>query len=513
MTIESSTSVLYKPTFSLPTPLTDEKSFPLLTKHRESNRPFSYTSGVIQRLSIFCLALLFISGCASTHQISDEFNSKKSPEVFKSHRTVVLFLIDGLSLPMITASVDNGTAKNISKFFLPHSTSEIKKVRTTFPSLTFPSINSILTLTPVSGHQVIGNHLWLNEKIVNFESVGSWDEMYELTKGKTIFSSFKNKNQSTVSLSYPFGKDSTVHVHESLDAGIEYFTADYQDIDKNLIQSAQTLFEKTPVAQWPEFVFIHLIGFDATEHTFGPNSKEAKQYLKFLDRRLAGLFKTLGRAENEHEVVSLLTSDHGFADTPNFFDMGEFLENWKHKSRTAVDSRVTGIYFNRTWDEVQKQELRTNLLSLASTEWVAFSEKEKIHLLSKNSNASIELQKQDCGADSYALRFSKNDGLGEFLCPDNFNSISGSITQNYIVSALAEYFLADKAPDLIVIPKQNFSYRKNILGEHGGLTADEMITPLLMRNAKSPKTKNLILSYDILKFAVPPNTPAATAGL
>ena len=64
--------------------------------------------------------------------------------------------MDGLGLSLLKIAYNSKAIPNIAKFFIDsHTTQALSLV--TFPSLTFPSISSILTTKAIAYHQVLGN--------------------------------------------------------------------------------------------------------------------------------------------------------------------------------------------------------------------------------------------------------------------------------------------------------------------------------------------------------------------
>ena len=68
----------------------------------------------------------------------------------------------------------------------------------------------------------------------------------------------------------------------------------------------------------PDLLGVSLSGHDYVNHRFGPESSFSHDHLQRLDRMLAGFFGYLDQRIGMDKVVVVLTSDHGFPNTPEF---------------------------------------------------------------------------------------------------------------------------------------------------------------------------------------------------
>ncbi len=66
----------------------------------------------------------------------------------------------------------------------------------------------------------------------------------------------------------------------------------------------------------PDILSVSLSSHDYVNHSFGPESRMAQDHLLHLDRHLQGFFQHLDKTIGKARYVAVLTSDHGFADTP-----------------------------------------------------------------------------------------------------------------------------------------------------------------------------------------------------
>src|SRR5438046_98240 len=86
---------------------------------------------------------IFLSACATRDHVAEEYvGILKKNEFKQSNRTVVFFLIDGLSLQVLRPEM--AKLRGLNQYF-----GDIHTARTVFPSLTFPAISSLLTQSTV----------------------------------------------------------------------------------------------------------------------------------------------------------------------------------------------------------------------------------------------------------------------------------------------------------------------------------------------------------------------------
>lgn len=69
----------------------------------------------------------------------------------------------------------------------------------------------------------------------------------------------------------------------------------------------------------PDVLGVSLSSHDYVNHSFGPESRMSHDHLQRLDRLLAQFFNYLDKRIGLDNTVIVLTADHGFPDTPEFF--------------------------------------------------------------------------------------------------------------------------------------------------------------------------------------------------
>lgn len=91
--------------------------------------------------------------------------------------------------------------------------------------------------------------------------------------------------------------------------------------DELTLAFLRQMFEHEPLGRddVPDLLLVSFSSTDYVGHSFGPESREAEDNLLRLDRTLAGLLQLLDEQVGEGRYFVALSSDHGVAETPEWF--------------------------------------------------------------------------------------------------------------------------------------------------------------------------------------------------
>lgn len=91
-------------------------------------------------------------------------------------------------------------------------------------------------------------------------------------------------------------------------------------VDELVVELATAVLErpdlKLGAGQAPDLLVLALPSFDAVAHAYGPESEEALEVIRRLDRSLGTLLGSIESAAGKDNVVLALTSNHGFSPIP-----------------------------------------------------------------------------------------------------------------------------------------------------------------------------------------------------
>ena len=310
---------------------------------------------------------------------------------------------------------------------------------------------------------------------------------------ETVFSRLHSQSRSSMSLAHFFYFGATVRQADDLKSAVAYAASNYDYVDGKALGSLEALLESTtPESPLPAFTFVHLIGVDAISHRFGPASREARDYLASVDRELGRLCDRVLTLESEGiRPIILLTAEHGFTTVRRFAD----LEGWigKEAPGTTVlnEGRFLGLRFPSPLDESQ----RSALLARASTAsrnvaWTLQRAGNRVWIRGPGIQASFEYSEGACDSSTSPVHPIRWQG-GNALCPADLDRVAMSPFPPYFFSNVATYFESRYHPDALILAADHVLFSRGYKGAHGGLTLEELLVPVLARNADLHPTRAL----------------------
>jgi len=454
----------------------------------------------------FLLTLLLVSlltACASTFDVSEKYSEYLGDNAkVSSDRTTIVFLVDGFSYSLFNEEFQAGRISNIKNFFTNPKQSHFK-ARTVFPSLTYPSISSLLTEKSIDHHGVYGNTIITSDDlIVNFEDPAHYPRLNSMIRDQNIFSRLKAKGLRTVSFDYAFESNSTTYLSTwDPKIGRAILENDYEYIDKKVINSLSYLLKEHNPSVWPDFIFVHLVGLDFVTHQHGRDSIEAKHYLNKLDKDLKPIFNQLRRAEllQEKKIVSIMTADHGFdKKTQKILSIEEHVYRRAPRTKIINEGRFVSLTFLSTLESDKKLSLLEDFRESKDIESIAYKQGNKVRVSYNDTIIEFHYSKAtDCPKNSF--RISLDDPKSKAYCPTELNGVLYKGLPPYLIADLSQYFYAKNHPDALIIAKSGVAFRQGV-GQHGGPTSEEIFIPLLMKNAVIANPQALPTLSEILNF-------------
>lgn len=427
----------------------------------------------------FILIIIFLSasliGCATRHHVANDYEAVLEASPKLARKTVIVFLVDGLSEPTLQASLVG--MPHLKEFF--HTDRGMFRAHAPFPSLTFPGISSLLKEKPVSQTGFIGNSFYLGDEIVNFEKPLKRKTFGELMATDSIFSRLKARGERSVSLDYGLGINASAYSPiEDLTSVFEIADGNYDYADSKKIEALELLLSNNPPEHWPSFVFVHLIGVDFLAHANGPLAAPTLAYAMSLDEKLKSLLDLLKEKETRHSIVTVITADHGFTGRVRYaLDIEHLISTLTKKSKVLNESRMAAVFLR---DKKSTDSVSEKLLNHKGIEIVAIKTDSGFTVTSAQKKLAVRLVSYPpCKDDGIAISVEKS----EWICPSALSSDADPFNHPFFLSNLAHYFAAKASPDLVAIPDSETAFSKDYIGFHGGPTAEETMVPLLMRNS------------------------------
>jgi predicted AlkP superfamily pyrophosphatase or phosphodiesterase len=450
------------------------------------------------RLFLLLLSAFILSACATRRSVSEEYREQQASH--HSDRTTIYFLVDGLGMQTLKRGLVEKNIANIQKYFLPDD-SKIPRAHSVFPSLTFPNISSLLLEKPLNQSGALGNSIIYKGQLISFESVLDRPLYSDFMRGDNVFTRLRQKGMTTASLDYGLGVDATVSSDiVDLKTGLALERQDYLYMDKKRIDSLRLLLEQNQTSQWPEFIFIHLVGVDFLSHQYGPQSEKVQEYLKLLDEQLGPVLAILKRTEirSDHKIISMLSADHGFNPvTPHVVEIEEIVSKVEPQLKVLNEGRVAALYASREPSLEQANQWSSELLKFNGLEIVSYRIGNRVFIRTRSQLIYFDyVSSMECPHQSMGISVMGASAT----CPQNLKQADANRIYPYFTENLASYFQAPKHPDLIITPDRFTGFLKSEAGFHGGPTLEETEVPLLMRNVTLKDPSFIPAQWQILEF-------------
>lgn len=448
-------------------------------------RPSTPLFAVLAAAAILGTLSSCASGLRSTRAGADQGASQASSQAFRrSPRVVALFLVDGLSVPALQAAFRKGLMPHTRRFFL-RGRASFPVAQAAFPTQTYPNLSSILTARPIGEQPVVSNHVVLpNGKLADYESASQHEALRALVEPLSVFSRLGAQGRESASFSYVLGMSATHHMRVGVNEGLEYRAHDYEALDGRLLGELEAFLRARSPREWPDFLYVHLVGVDATAHAYGSLSPESMRYLAWLDKRLGPVLRLLEGGERGargrpggRQVVTALTSDHGFDETERYVSLRKKMVEADLDLVVTNEARFLGLYLPAGRDSAELSKALRVARESRHVELTAWRRDDALEIEGGGRLFRFTLSARPaCG-----LRVSLSLDGGPFRCAHDFDDGKG--TYPFLVSQLARYLTAPGAANALVIAKPGVSFAKGAAASHGGPTARETLVPALLRNA------------------------------
>lgn len=411
---------------------------------------------------------------AATQKLIDENSARYSGN---DQPTNIIFLVDGLSESLLQKALDRGTIPNLAKFFRTSPGAKLQRARSVFPSETYPNIMSLLMQRPVSQHGLIANKFISGGALLNLESLSAQSVMQGPLERDSVFARLDQQGRGTITLSEAFRFGARIPGPLRISDGLTYFIQMFYDIDENAVDQLKEILTRDS-GDWPDLIFIHLVGIDGLSHRYGPDHPSVFEYLTTLDKILKPALERLD--QSPRMVRSLLASDHGFAgDIPR----SNFGVNLAQQER--IDVIVSARYLQVHFLEHPSAELKTiraqrwsanpdvELVALAingENQFSIFQQGQRVDVIRWQVDASCRLSPLRLQSQRYGTH-----------CAQHFVESSRVDDRTYALPAFADFFRTGGRPEALVLAADRVRFADGNRGHHGGITPAEMITPVLGR--------------------------------
>ena len=311
-----------------------------------------------------------------------------------------------------------------------------------FPATTSTSLTSIFTGLAPSEHGIIGYQMFSPEYGCVFNTL-DMKPVYGYSSEVEIARDLSRKIKPWMPTLQENGIRTQITTKGSIiGSGLSRVIHADQELTPYMLESEMLIkCRRALEPQGPVFLVLYYSGIDTLEHRYGPNSDEVTSEIQLFEFLLRSLFKKLSDASKK-ETLIMLTADHGVCETQRTHYFKDYPEVASRLLLPPVgDSRCCFLF--------SKQGQKENLKS--------------------------------------ALERS----LGDFILVESNDLIeSGAFGRttdySHLQSAVGDFAALSKGPTALSYPYYEDDKNREQHGGHGGMTAEEVIVPLLsMRLSKA----------------------------
>jgi hypothetical protein len=311
----------------------------------------------------------------------------------------------------------------------------LKPVTSPFPATTSTSLTSIFTgLTPAE-HGTVGYQMFSREYGCVFNTL-DMKPVYGYSSEVEIARDLARKIKPWMPALQEHGvrtqvvtKGSIVGSGLSRVVHAETEIVPYMLESEMLVKCRRTLEQQNPV-----FLVLYYSGIDTLEHRYGPNSEEVTAEIQSFEFLLKTFFSKLSDATKK-ETLIMLTSDHGVCETQRTHYVKDYPEVASRLQLPPVGDSRCGFLFSK---QGEKENLKT--------------------------------------AFERSLNGFKLVGSKDLIENGAFGRPADSTSLQPVIG---DFAALSKGPNALSYPYYEDDRNREQHGGHGGMTAEEIIVPLL----------------------------------
>ena len=250
-------------------------------------------------------------------------------------QTVVLVSIDGFRWDYLDWP-ESSRMKQIAA-----QGTRVVKLRTVYPSKTFPGHLSLATGLRPTGHGVVDNYFCRTDRPDCYR-MGSGRKDPSWLAGTPIWTLVEQQG----------GRASTFFWPESDAAFSNILPTDYRAFNARTPHSERVRqaieWLQLPDGDRPDLVTLYFSAVDSASHAYGPEAPQTREAIAEIDRQVASLWSAIGdlNRRDDTDINLVLVSDHGMSEVdPELFIDTNTLPRPKGFKRVNGSTRVT--YYQR----------------------------------------------------------------------------------------------------------------------------------------------------------------------
>lgn len=253
------------------------------------------------------LFLACLSGCGHGGPIT----ARLSAHVARPQPGVILFLADGLGADTLERGCAEGWLPNIRKRFVEGGLS-VEHAMTAVPSITYPSIVTLLTGTTPAHHETVGNR-WFDPRDYRFRNsltINTYRAVNNDFEPATVYE--RIAPDASASIQCAIRRGVTRNFANWAASGVMWHFHNYTAVDKLTVDSLPRVIGwANRSGRWPSLLTLYFPGLDTVGHIHGPDSKEYRWAAWHVDHQIGRACDWLESQDLLKSIVIVLTSDHG----------------------------------------------------------------------------------------------------------------------------------------------------------------------------------------------------------
>ena len=357
---------------------------------------------------------------------------------FSGVEKVFLVIMDGFGYNRLLAHVkqhDGAFSELITKGILKPFTSP-------FPATTSTSLASIFTALTPAEHGVLGYQMYSREYgcVVNMLDM---KPVYGYSAEVEIARDLSRHVKPWMPTLQEHGIRTLIATKGSImGSGLSRVIHAEMDVTPYVLESEMLVkCRKTLEQQGPVFLVLYYSGIDTLEHKYGPYSDEVTTEIESFEFLLKNFLSKLSDA-TKRETLIMLTSDHGVQETQQTYYVKDIPEVWERLQLPPVCDSRCGFLFAK---QGEKENLRNAFeRNLDGFQLVASDDLVEVGAFGRKSE-------------------------GKSLQP-----------------IIGDWAALSKGPAALSYPYYEDDRNREQHGGHGGMTAEEVLVPLLsMRLSKA----------------------------
>lgn len=270
----------------------------------------------------------------------------KTHTMTEEAKRALVISIDGLDARYLERRDEYGLSIPTLRRLIGAGASSLK-VRTVYPSVTYPVHTTIVTGAYPARHGIVGNELFIP---LGAPECGEWHWFARDIKAETLWDAALRRGLSTGIVSWPVAGgagDYNVPEIKKIDGSLRETLALMiaHERPRGIIEEAAArdpklyaqanrdehddlrtrLAEHIIADKRPHLMLVHLFDLDHFQHDYGPFTPEAFAILEKLDAYVARLLEASERAGTLSETAIFIVSDHGFMPISRLIHPGVLL--------------------------------------------------------------------------------------------------------------------------------------------------------------------------------------------